>query len=228
MFRTLTFLLGLFVSTTGNAQDQIKTHAGQTVPSKVVAVTPSSVQFSYAGETSLQTMPRHLVQSIQYGSGRQETLSELVVVGGEADWEKVVLTDNPDDVVGLRRIGEVRAISTNSFNWKTARGLDRKTTQKVQTEAAGMGAHVVLLQQNQTNGMSLGSAAKSFKSGVAYTYPFTPKSTTEKLVTFTLDNKPVEGTVVEHSGQYCKIRYRDAEGKLAYTVRKKEEIGQAQ
>ncbi len=224
MFRTLTLLSGILLVATCHAQDQINTHAGQAIQGKVIAVTPGTVQFSYPNETSTQTMPRHLIGSIRYGSGRTETLSEVVVIAGQGDWEKVQLTDNPDEVVGLRRLGEVRAISSNSFNWKTARGLDRKTAQKVQEEAAGMGAHVVLLQQNQTKGMSFGSAAKSFKAGIAYTYPFLAKTPDQQTVTFLLDRKPVEGTVVEQMGKYTKVRYRDAEGRLAYTVRKSDEL----
>lgn len=64
-------------------------------------------------------------------------------INGEEDWEKVIITRNPDDVKGLQRVGSVEGKASALYGGQ--RKLRKKATEKIKREAAKQGASIVLI-----------------------------------------------------------------------------------
>jgi hypothetical protein len=67
----------------------------------------------------------------------------IVAIAQTQNWEKVVITKNPEDVKGLQRIDDVSA-ETSILYGKQAK-LREKTTIKIKQAAAKLGATIVLI-----------------------------------------------------------------------------------
>lgn len=152
-----------------------------------------------------------------------------------------MITMNPEDVVGLVRVGEVRAKANNLTNLNSVTGVDAKANEKLQKEAAMSGAHIILMLQNSTKGVSYKSAAQSFKLGVAYRYPFKTidsqlpyngnlarryygvdkvtsnnkdvASPVGKKVLFEYDSEIFEGEITKAYGNFFKVKFVNKKGK---------------
>lgn len=149
--------------------DIIVKHTGENLNVKIISV-DEKITFTYPNENVTQTIAKSCVQEIKFSSGRVQQCSEKVVVNGEEDWEKVIITTNPDDVNGLVRKGEVRSSSSNSWNFKSKEGVDKKATMKIKKEAAALKGHIILLQDQVKKNETILSGASSDKYGVAYGY----------------------------------------------------------
>ncbi len=62
----------------------------------------------------------------------------------ENDWQKVIVTRNPEDVKGLKRAGDVSAETSILYGRQSK--LREETTIKIKKEAAKLGATLVLIQ----------------------------------------------------------------------------------
>jgi hypothetical protein len=150
IFNTITCLFCLFTFTLHlKAQDKIIKRSGDTLKVKIVSSTPDIVEFTYPNETSINSEYKNSLLKIIYSSGREENCSEekkLAVVNGQKDWQKVEITNNPDDVKGLTKLGEV----TGKSGWGGygAQGLGNKNARiDLQKNAAKLNASIVLLQE---------------------------------------------------------------------------------
>jgi hypothetical protein len=235
----ISFLLVISLPTI--AQDTIRQHSGEQLVGKVIANKPYSIEFTYPGETSYNSIPKSLINAIVYASGRKEVISELVKVNGEDGWKNVVITTNSEEVVGLVRVGEVRAKANNLVNLNSVTGVDAKANEKLQKEAAMSGAHVILMLQNSSKGVTYRSTAQSFKSGIAYRYPFETidsqlpykgnlarrfygidkanadetnnASPVGKKVLFEYEGEVFEGEIVKAYGRFFKVKFNNKKGK---------------
>jgi len=59
---------------------------------------------------------------------------------------------------------------SNSWNFKSKEGVDKKATMKFKKQAAALKAHIILLQDQTKLNPTLISGASSSKNGVAYGY----------------------------------------------------------
>jgi hypothetical protein len=168
MFLFLALLIG-FAITSVNAQssgnDTIFKINGESIAAKIVSVAETDVTFSYPGESMTIKLSKNLIKEIKYSSGRKEKFSEMVVINGEKDWEKVKLTTLTSDIEGLVKKGDLSASKTNLGPIYTP---EKKTHTKLETEirkeAAKLGAHIILLTPSN-------AASSEFKvTGVAYGY----------------------------------------------------------
>lgn len=220
-------------------QDTVMKLSGEKVICKINKSFTNKIEFSYPNETALNVLPKSLIQYIIYSSGRKEEVNSLIDISGEEGWKKVQVTFNPEDVEGLVKLGEIRAKSNNAFSFNDVSGVDKKASEKIQKEASGLGAHVILLLQNSTKGVSYGSAAQSFKSGVAYGYPFKtlsdstdfngelgrrfygkqtgakkdPGEATGSKVLFEYEGEVFEGVIKSRYGNFYKVKYINKNGK---------------
>jgi C4-type Zn-finger protein len=89
----------------------------------------------------------------------------MVAAGAKTkgDYEKVVVTPNPDDVKGLVRIGDVAASAKKVFGDQTA--LREAATVKIKKAAAKKGATIVLIQVDNFGMSPINNVSMS---GVAY------------------------------------------------------------
>lgn len=143
------FLIGVAVTST-SAQivnnDTISKLTGERIAVKIINTGDNSVTFSYPGETMTNTISKNLIKEIKYSSGRIEKVSEIIVINGEKDWEKVVLTEQPSDIDGLVKKGDISKSSANlGFVYTPVKKSEEKLHMQIKKEAAKLGAHVVLI-----------------------------------------------------------------------------------
>lgn len=174
---TSTLLLALF-AVVAFASDKIMLHSGKIINGKVVKVEEFTVVYKYDGEDAEQTIGKKAVNKIQYASGREETISDKIAITGKADWEKVeILLDKPE-IVGLKKIGDVKGKSVGGFSGAKS---DKKANKKLLEAAAEMGApFVYMMSETKSSGggwsgygggiASIASANQSLKKGIAFTY----------------------------------------------------------
>lgn len=153
------------------SHDTIIKHSGDKIEKvKVVAVNDYSITFTYSGETVTNTVGKAAVERIVFESGRVERVTDFVSTKGRDGWQNVMITDNPNEVVGLRRVGEVKSKAGGYWSFRTTKGSDRKATERIKKEVVELGGHVVFIQQHETKGRALYSNPESIQSGVAYGY----------------------------------------------------------
>lgn len=170
--RTIILLFSLLGFSAAYSQDLIVTHAGDQVQGKVISISETSIQFRMPGESATNTIGKPAVAHIRFASGRIEQISPRIQVETPDDWESVMFTSNPADVVGLRRLGEVKAKAGGIGTFRTAKGVDRKATQRLKKRAAELGAHIILVNYHESAGRRgfYYDEPESFQAGVAYGY----------------------------------------------------------
>lgn len=123
------------------SQDTIVKRNGDTLIVNIIKSTSEVVEFKYPNETILNEESKNSIAQIIYSSGRIEnceTVKSLATINGSKDWQKVELTTNPDDVVGLTKLGEI--VGKSSMTGPHAR-------KKLKQSAAKIHAPIVLIQQ---------------------------------------------------------------------------------
>jgi sRNA-binding regulator protein Hfq len=158
------------------AADKIFLHGGRIIDGDVVKVEEFTVVYKYTGENAEQTIGKKAIEKIQYSSGRTEQMSEKMVVTSKEDWEKVEILLDKSEIVGLKKVGEVKGKNFAAYSGARA---DKKANKKLLEAAAEMGcAFIYLVTDTQTGtrggyggwgGWGAGSS-QSLKKGIAYTY----------------------------------------------------------
>ena len=97
-------ILMLSMSAFGQANDKIIKIKGDTLNVTIQSVTETSVLFNYSNENAIQSINKKNVLRLVYSSGRIEDISTPILILGKEDYEKVVLTTNPNDVEGLANL----------------------------------------------------------------------------------------------------------------------------
>ncbi|KAA0992761.1 hypothetical protein [Dyadobacter aurulentus] len=161
-----------FISFGGLAfcQDVIKCHTGKNLQVEVTEVGENSIYYKFPGESVTQSIGKAAVSEIEFKSGRVQEISEKIDVGGKDGWQNVIITSNNSDVVGLRRVGEIKAKAGGYGSLRTTKGSDKKATERIKREAAEKNGHVVLIHQHETTGRGFNKNPESIQSGVAYGY----------------------------------------------------------
>jgi len=148
------------------AQDKMHLHNGKTLDVKIIKVSEFTVSYSYANETAEQTIGKSAVDNIKYSSGREEKISDKVIVSGKDDWEKVHILEKEEEAVGLKSLGEVGGKTSGMMSFHTAASADKKSMKKILEDAAEKGAQFVLITKEKDNQFT----NQSKKRGVAYSY----------------------------------------------------------
>lgn len=161
----LAFIFGVY-STSLNAQieknDTICKINGEIIAVKIVNTTTNDITFSRPGETLTETLPKNLIKEITYSNGRKEKVSEMIIIKGEEDWEKVKLTSIPEDVAGLVKKGDIQATKTNLGLYTPAKKVKPKLEAEIKKEAAKIGAHIVLITSTTPEGMNYRLAGSAY------------------------------------------------------------------
>ena len=150
--------------------DTIYKHNGDSIDCKVLAVEYGEIKFVYKGETASHQLGKYAVSRIIYDSGREELISEKVLLPEKDAEEKVIITTNPNEIVGLRQVEEIRSNSNNDWNFRGSKGLDIKATRKLRRAAAEKNAFIILLTADHAKAGSLFTTASNTKRGLCYTY----------------------------------------------------------
>lgn len=168
--RTIVVLLFMLHVNVAISQDIIKCHTGKEMNVEVSEVGENSIFFRYPGEGVSQSIGKAAVSQIRFKSGRIQEVTEKVSVAGKDGWEHVTITTNPNDIIGLKRVGEIKAKAGGYWSMRTTKGSDRKATERIKRETAEKGGHVIFIQQHETSGRGFYKNPESIQSGVAYGY----------------------------------------------------------
>lgn len=168
--KTLSLTALLFMSALTSRADTIYKHTGETINCKVLSIENGLVKFIYNGETASHELGKFSINKIVYDSGREEIISEKVILPRKDAEELVIVTINPNEVVGLKKVEEIRSNSNNDFNFLGSKGLDKKATRKLRKVAADKNAFIVFLTGDQAKSGSVFSSASNTKRGICYTY----------------------------------------------------------
>lgn len=156
----------------GYSQDIIITHNQDTIGCKVIEVQEVSIKFKYPKEEVVTSFSNNTIAKIIFASGREQIISEKVIINGEKDWEKVQVTNNESEIIGLVRIGEIDAKASGGFTFSNVGKMQKKALKQLKEEAADKGAHIVLilLQTTKNGSYGISGSPKASFRGVAYGY----------------------------------------------------------
>ena len=179
MKKLLTTLFLAFAMMVAFASDKIFLHSGKTIDGKVIKLDDFEIIYKYDGEDAEQTISKKAVAKIEYSSGRTEQISEKIVIASKDDWEKVEILLDKSEIVGLKKVGEVKGKSTGGYSGSKS---DKKANMKLLQAAAEMGCPFVYMTADTKSsgssgyggwGSGIGSIAssnQSLKKGIALTY----------------------------------------------------------
>lgn len=164
----LTFYGQLFLSQKLH-DDVIINHSGDSLKVNISSV-DDMIIYNFPNESINNSLSKNCINKIIFSSGRIQQFDEKIIINSIKDWEKVIITTNPNDVKCLIRKGEVRSTSSNDWNFNGKVAIDKKATMKIKKEAAKLNAHIILLEDQYKTNMTFWSGATSSKYGIAYGY----------------------------------------------------------
>lgn len=165
-----TIHFGLFAQA---AADRIMLHNGKEIDGKVIKVDEFFINYKYVGEDAEQTISKMAVAKIIYGSGREEEISEKIVIHGKEDWEKVEMLIDKSQIVGLKKLDEIQGKTMGYFSgYTSSAGADKRSMKKLLEAAAEMKAPFVYIyaDKDATAGNRGAYGTQGNKKGIAYTY----------------------------------------------------------
>jgi hypothetical protein len=143
------------------AYDKIITFDREVFVGKIINISFSEVHFTYPLDKTLQTLSRSRVSQVLYASGRRDLFIALddaevkqkelvdtgrIIVKGQKDWMKVVVTENPGDVNNLMALGEITTRYEAETGNMNNEELMRHAAITLRKKAAAMNAHCVLVE----------------------------------------------------------------------------------
>jgi len=166
-------LIGIFfLVNTIFAQDKIIMLAGDTLNVQITKTSPEHVDFKYPKESLVNSKEKSEIEKIIYSSGRIEVVNEKValpIIKSKDDWEKVIITFDENDILGLRKCCDIIGKS----NWGALASVKggKKAMEKMRKEAAEKGASIILIVDgwHHEKGKPISGYARGVKlTGVAY------------------------------------------------------------
>jgi hypothetical protein len=144
-----------------SAYDKIITFDREVFVGKIINISFSEVHFTYPLDQKVQTLSRSRVSQVLYANGRRDLFIALddagvkqkelvdtgrILVKGQKDWMKVVVTENPGDVNNLMAMGEIKTRYEGETGNMNNEELMRHAAIDLRKKAAAMKAHCVLVE----------------------------------------------------------------------------------
>jgi hypothetical protein len=146
--------------------DTIILVSGKKLLGKVNGVLTSKVTYFPLGKTKIEDLARKQIQLIRYSTGRVEKFNKPAYeMVAEGDFKTIILTDKPDEVSGLFKLGKVNAQSSKAA--RNAKAAEESANIRLQKKAANMGAYIVLITRRESKG-GYGEVPTHFVEGIAY------------------------------------------------------------
>jgi hypothetical protein len=146
--------------------DKMHKHSGETVDVKIVRVGEYNITYTYVGESAEQVVSKYAIEKIVYGSGRTEKVTDKISVGGEDDWENVIILEDKAQIAGLIKKDEISGKTSGLFSFQTFGSADKKAQKKLKQAAAKMGCPFILMSADKNNI----ETTQALKNGFAYSY----------------------------------------------------------
>ena len=170
--KKILLLAFLFISLCASAQDKVKFHNGNIGEGKIIEVNPQYVKFRYTGEDAVVMIGTLAIENITFNNGRVQEISNKIEVKSPADWEKVKIVYDKNEVFGMKSLGNIEKHSNGAWSLHTATGhFMNKVQKKIQKEAAERGACIALVVNESTTAKKgFGSYADSSLMCELFTY----------------------------------------------------------
>src|SRR5690606_16903493 len=177
MKRTILLANLFFVTTFTFAQNDTIFLNNEKILCSVKEITEDAVKFSYPEEELVNSIYKNSVQKIVFKNGRIQTFSESTSfksIKNVDDYENVSITQVESEIRGLFKIGEVSSKAKGTTTLSNQERVKERAYRKLKIEAAMMGANIVYLTNQRTEGNKMGgyfqsgSSAETNLSGVAY------------------------------------------------------------
>lgn len=148
-------------STSLAAYDKIITFSREVFVGKIINISFSEVHFTCPLDKTVQTLSRSRVSQILYANGRRDLFIALndaevkqkelvdtgrIIVKGQKDWMKVIVTENPGDVNNLMAMGEIKTRYEAETGNMNNEELMRHAAITLRKKAAALNAHCVLVE----------------------------------------------------------------------------------
>jgi hypothetical protein len=127
----------------------------KTIVGKVKEIGHQEVLYCLPNEDLVYRLRVRSVLSISFGNGRKEVFNErknLNIVNTSENWEKVELTTNPDEVVGMNKLDFISVKATGATVYSSVTNTQDRAFRKMKQAAAIMGGNVVLLNNQSVEG----------------------------------------------------------------------------
>lgn len=169
------FLLVLSLNAAGQTDTLYSNN--QKISCTVKEVTESAVKYSYPNEDLVNTVYKNSIQRIVFKNGREQIFTEASsykTVNGVSDFDKVTVTAVESEIKGLFKIGDVSSKSVGTTALANQERVKNRAYRKIKIQAAMMGANIVYLTNQRTEGNKGGteytaaSAAETNLTGISY------------------------------------------------------------
>lgn len=144
----------------------------------VSEITADAVKFKYPGEDLVNTVYKNTVQKVIFKSGRTQTFIEATSykkVDRVEDYENVTTTAVESEIKGLFKLGDVSSKAKGTTAFSNQERVKSRAYKKMKIQAAMMGANIVYLSNQRSEGNKMGgyfqssSTTETSLSGIAYT-----------------------------------------------------------
>jgi len=140
-------------------------------------ITEDAVKFTYPNEDMINTSYKNTINKIVFKSGRTQTFNEsssFNKLSSIKDFEKVTISSVESEVRGLYKYADVGAKAKGTTIYSSMEKVRNRAYSKMKIQAAMMGANVIYLAHQNTEGNKAGgywqsgSTTETILSGVAY------------------------------------------------------------
>lgn len=135
----------------------------------------NTIKYRHKDEATSYIISKHQVDKIEFSSGREEVFeSPFKPVKSIEESEKVYISYIPQDVEGLKAMGDVYSKATGVTAIASINNVKNRAVRKIKIEAAMLGANVILIGDTFQRGNQYGNenipanATMTTLSGTAY------------------------------------------------------------
>ncbi|MVN90384.1 DUF4156 domain-containing protein [Mucilaginibacter aquatilis] len=179
-------------------QQQVKAQAldtiylnNQKLACNVKEVLPDAVRYAFPGEDVVNSAYKNSVQKIVFKSGRVQTFSESTSfkpVAKVSDFENVTISNLESEIQGLYKLGEVTSKAKGTTVYSNQERVKQRAYRKLKIQAAMLGANIIYLTNQRTEGnkyggyFQSGSSAETNLTGIAYSNSLPDLEAFKKLI----------------------------------------------
>lgn len=177
MKNKLLLLSTLLISTTAFCQLDTIYSNNERLAVNVKEITEDAVKYTYPNEDLINTSYKNTIQKIVLKSGRVQIFNEgsaFNKVNSIQDFEKVTISNVESEVKGLFKIADIGAKAKGGSTFSSMEKVRNRAYNKIKIQSAMMGANVVYLAHQNTEGNKMGgywqagSTTETILTGVAY------------------------------------------------------------
>ncbi len=143
------------------ACDKIITFDREVLVGKIIHISFSEIRYTALPDNAVQNLSRTRVSQVLYADGRRDLFIALddarvnqkelvdtgrIIVKGQKDWMKVIVTENPGDVNELMALGEIKARYEAEVGSMNNEEMMRHAAITLRKKAASLNAHCVLVE----------------------------------------------------------------------------------